>query len=330
MGSLHIRYAGLVAQSWAMFQFKRNFLAIRYLKKAFLIGAKEGYFHIPGWPFKIMNYLCEVALTEGIEPEYTQKLIRLHQMVPSEPLKAPVNWPWKIQIKLFGQFRLFIEGAEWLPSRKSQQRPLAILKLLAFNTNGIHQETLADILWADSDGDSVIQTLHTTLHRLRKLLGSHDVITLKNGVLRLNPKLVHVDVASFQLLCQEKLDRTETMFNYKEVGNYYSKGVLLGETESSWLIPIRDNIKAEFLNYLYRLGDSMEQRGDKSNSIRIYQQAISVNDCVERSYQRLIQLYVEEGLHAEAMQTYEQCSMALQLRYKISPSEKTKKLITNL
>ncbi len=330
MGSLHVRYAGLLAQSWAMFQFKRNFLALRYLRKAFAIGAEEGYYHIPGWPFKIMNHLCEVALREGIEPNYTKKLIRLHEMVPSEPFKAPDNWPWKIQIKLFGQFRLFIDGVEWLPSRKSQQRPLAILKLLAFNTGGIHQETLADILWADSEGDSVIQTLHTTLHRLRKLIGSHEVIVLKNGILRLNAKLVHVDVASFQMLCQEKLDNKKTMSTYREIDQYYSQGILLGETETSWLIPIRDKIKMEFLNFLYRVADFMEQRGDRDNSIHIYQQAITVNDCVERSYQKLIQLYIDEGLHAEAMHTYEQCKSALKQRYKISPSFKTEQLIVNL
>ena len=330
IGSLHIRFAGLLAQSWAMFHFNRQRLALRYLRKAFQIGAQQEYLHIPGWPYKIMSYLCEVALEESIEPEYVKRLIRLHQIPPSSPLDAPDNWPWKVQIKLFGSFKLFLEGVEWVPNRKSQQRPLEILKLLAFHCNGIHQEKLADILWKDAEGDSVIQTLHTTLHRLRKLLNSHDAITLKNGLLCLNPKLVQVDINHFKKLSQEKLSDQRAHLISQQLYQLCEQGLLSEESEAQWIIPVREEFKSHYLNFLYRYSDFMEKKGEINESIKSYEHAILLDKYSEKNYQKLISFYLHEGLNAEAIHLFERCAAALQERFNISPSLKTSSLISEL
>lgn len=330
IGSLHIRYAGLLAQSWAMFHFKREKLALRYLRKAFSIGAKQNYLHIPGWPYKIMNHLCEIALNKNIESDYAKKLIRLHQIPPSDPLNAASNWPWKIQIKVFGIFRLILDGKEWKPSRKSQQRPLAILKLLAFHPEGIHQDRLADILWEDAEGDSVIQTMHTTLHRLRKLLNSHNAVTLHNGLLSLDPHLVHVDLSEFRNLAQRDLEKKKARSVSRQLNELYTQGLLCDETDSPWVIPLREKIRAVFLDYLYRNGKFMQLHGERVESIKTFKRAIELDNCTEKNYQELIELYIHEGLNAEAMQTYQECESALQKRFNISPSQKTRELISKL
>lgn len=335
IGSLHIRYAGLLAQSWAMYKFNRDLLALHYLRKAFNIGAKQDYLHIPGWPFKIMSHLCEIALREDIETEYTRKIIRLHQMIPSDPANAHPNWPWKIEIKLFGSFKLHIDGEKWKSNRKTQNKPLEILKLLACYPKGIHQNTLADILWGDAEGDAVIQTLHTTLHRLRSLLKAHDAITLKNGLLCLNYSIVNVDIFIFEKLLggkrlDEKRGSKELLDIYQKVDLLYAEGFLANETTAPWVIPIQENMKGMYLKYLYQLGELLTSNGEVDASIKIYQKIMSLDSCAEKSYQKLIQLYLDEGLNAEAVLIYNQCKLALKNSFGISPSEKTRVLISKL
>ena len=330
MGSLHIRYAGLLAQTWAMFEFKRNLLALRYLRKAFKIGAEQGYVHIPGWPFKIMNHLCEVALVENIEPEYAKKLIRFHRISPADISNIPENWPWQIEINLFGQFQLIIDGKEWKSKRKSQQRPMSLLKLLALKPKGVHQNVVTDMLWEDAEGDSVIQLLHTTLHRLRKLLKSHSAITLKNGLLSLNSQLVHVDISKFIQMSNKPIETSRANTVYRQICDFYERGILLDEPEASWLIPIKETIRSDFLNYLFRIAEFMEKSLNKAQSINIYLKVIQFSPYTEKPYQALIQLYIQDGYHAEAMQTYQHCETALLKRFNIRPSEKTRALVSKL
>lgn len=156
MGSLHIRYAGLLAQSWAMFQFKRECLALRYLRIAFEIGAKQGYLHIPGWPYKIMDQLCEIALRNTIEPDYAKKLIRLHHIPPANAIDAPADWPWAVKIITLGGFKLYVQGELVIFKRKTQKKPLELLKaVIALGGKDVAIYSLMDKLWPESEGDAV-------------------------------------------------------------------------------------------------------------------------------------------------------------------------------
>ncbi len=331
MGSLHIRYAGLLAQSWAMLQFKSKNLALRYLRKAFAIGEKNRYLHIPGWPHKIMNRLCELALNENIEPEYTKTLIRDHKISPSNPANAPANWPWLIDVNLFGNFNLFIEGNEWKPMRISQQRPLDILKLLAFYSDGIHQNKLANILWDDAEVNNIMQVLHSTVYRLRKILNSQDAILFENSTLSLNPALVNIDTTRFRTLLQKREKNTDNpLADFKQIKEYYEQGILRDTPESPWLISIRNQIKTKYSKYLNNVVTVLLEQGNKHEVIKVYRQLIDVENTSEEHYQKLIKLYVADGLNAEAMLIYQRCEKTLHENYSIHPSQKTQELVAHM
>ncbi len=65
-------------------------------------------------------------------------------------------------------------------------------------------KTVSDLWpWPDTDGDRAVQNLNTTLHRLRKLLGSDKAVVLSNGQLHSDSRFCWIDARHFAWLAQQ-------------------------------------------------------------------------------------------------------------------------------
>lgn len=95
-------------------------------------------------------------------------------------------WPWPVRIRTFGGLRVFLDGDMITQPRKTAQRPFDLLKAIVAFGSGVREEVLAEALWPESDGDAAHQALATTLHRLRRLVGS-EVVLLADRKLSLDP-----------------------------------------------------------------------------------------------------------------------------------------------
>lgn len=82
---------------------------------------------------------------------------------------------------------------------KVRQKPIELLKaLIAAGGDAVAVTRLADLLWPEADGDQAARSFKTTLSRLRKLLGSNDLLVLQDGRLSLNRRLCWVDTWRFE------------------------------------------------------------------------------------------------------------------------------------
>ena len=123
-----------------------------------------------------MLRLCVKSLEAEIEIEVVQQLIKQLNLHPDKSAISLENWPWPVRIYTLGHFSVEIDNQPLEFIGKVQKKPLELLKaLLALGGRNIRHETLAEMLWPDSDGDDAHHALLTTLHRLRKLIG-HDVV----------------------------------------------------------------------------------------------------------------------------------------------------------
>ena len=85
-------------------------------------------------------------------------------------------------------------GQRVRPGRKSQKKPIELLRLLVERgPHGISRADAADALWPDSEGDAALHALGTTAYRLRKLLGSPDTVIHNEGRVALDPRRVFVE-----------------------------------------------------------------------------------------------------------------------------------------
>ena len=118
------------------------------------------------------------------------------------PPDAPANWPWAVAIRTLGGFELTLSGEPLRQEGKPQRKPLDLLKALAARDAeayaGINATSLAEELWPDLDVVDNKASLHTTLHRARKLLGNERALLHTDGRVAFDPRLVWCDTVAFR------------------------------------------------------------------------------------------------------------------------------------
>jgi hypothetical protein len=165
------------------------------LTRALELGRRIGCYNYFHWRSAAVTPLLILALREGLEIPFVQQLIRCHDITTDVPADVATHWPFLLRIRTLGP--LDVTGdpdAELVRSGTLRGVRLRMLgELVAAPPAGLPLRRLADELWPDADGDRAMQSLHTTLHRLRKALGCDEVIVVEGGLARLDRRICTVD-----------------------------------------------------------------------------------------------------------------------------------------
>lgn len=167
--------------------------ARQLLEQGLRLGAERCYFNFPWWQPEIMARLCHSALRENIEPDYVRRLIQRRRLEPPEPVKKPEDWAWALEVRLLDGPEVRLDGQLIRLKGKSWEL-LLYLCLAGMNGAAVPRYQIEDALWPDLDGDRARQVLDTTVHRLRRRLGSEIMIQSRQGTLGLNQGLIFVDL----------------------------------------------------------------------------------------------------------------------------------------
>lgn len=152
-------------------------------------------------PQTLANVLA-LAFSTGILPEVATVVVQRMNVAP--PSHAPSQWPWRVRVHTLGGLRIEVAGAPLTLGKKSPAKVLALLKvLIALGGRNVALTHIADILWPDQDGDLALESAKVTLHRLRKLLGGMDLLTLEGGKLSINSGRLWVDVLALDRQAQQ-------------------------------------------------------------------------------------------------------------------------------
>ena len=260
--------------------------ALGLLRRALALGREQGYIFFPFFKPDDVVRLCAAALEADIEVEYVQTLIRKRGLLPDPATVSSERWPWPIRLYTLGGFALQVDDQPVSFGRKAQRKPLELLKLLlAWGGRDVSQAQLADALWPDTEGDTAQQTLATTLHRLRRLLGHKEALGLHDGRLSLDPRYCWVDVWRLerhinQTLAQLTEAETSTApadlaTSTQALLNDY-RGPFLGQASAVWAIQARERLRNEYLKCLNELGAAWEARGDSELAHACYQRGLDV------------------------------------------------------
>jgi len=145
----------------------------------------------------------------------------------------------RVVVYALGRFEVLINGA---PLRFKGRAPLRALELLtalvAVGDGGANAGRLADQLWPDADGFDAYRAFTTTLHRLRRLLGSIEAVTLSAGRLSLNARVCTVDAWEFERALRGAADADAVAAVLDSCG-----GPLLADDPSPWAIAARARLE---------------------------------------------------------------------------------------
>lgn len=334
--ALMLEYMYLLTEAQFAFDREDEAGGLEYLRRGMTLGRKQGYVAMFWWWLPtVMTPLCIKALEAGIETDYVRQLIKERNLRPVEPPQEVEEWPWLLKIYTLGRFELVKNEGSIQFSTKAQQKPLLLLKaLIALGGTGVPKERLSDLLWPDSEGDSAQKSFEVTLLRLRRLLGSENVLQLSEGRLSLDPNYVWVDTWAFERIagkienlfssdgsCHED---DETLFRLMMKGiSRYRGDFLSGDEEYAWVRPTRERLRSNFLRLAEKSGNHWERVERPDLAVECYYRWLEVDDTAERIYQWLMTCQWKMGQHTAAQETFERCRAVLFSKLGTDPSGET-------
>ena len=299
------------------------------LAQVFASARAEGRISLGFLSHRLRSRLFAEALRAGIEPQTVKALIRQYQLAPDET--ADANWPWPYWIATLGDLVIHKDGTPLLTRGKGKL--LELLKLIiAGGGASVAATAAASALWPDVDGDVAAKNLDTTLHRLRKLLGTDDVLRLQDGKLSLDSRQVWVDAWQFERQAREcrELDGEALITAARSALQLYQAHFLEQDGEQPWVLPFRERLKAAAMELVKSAGKALEDRHAWSDAIHLYQRAIAIDSLAEPAYRHLMLCYREQGEYAEALNVYRRCRSTLSVVLGIQPSSETQALYASL
>jgi len=309
------------------------------LEEAFALGREHGLVlrHF-WWQPRVLARLCTRALEAGIEAEHVVTLIKRFDLPLPDAALAPEAWPWPLRVRTLGGFAIERDGARVEFTGKAQKRPLELLKaLIALGPRDVPLAQLADALWPDADGDAGQRALATTLHRLRRLLGSERVIVQTEGRVRVDPETCWVDAWHFEALLASRAEprdasrRTKSRVAGLQRALAVYRGTFLeAEASVAWTVSARERLRARFLGAAKELARELEDAGSLDGAADCYSNALAVDDLAEDLYQGLMRCQQRAGRVAEAVATFERCRRTLRSGLGVEPSGGTRELFEKL
>jgi DNA-binding SARP family transcriptional activator len=203
--------------------------------------------------------------------------------------------PARVIIRTLGTFELIVDGGNPGSPRKPPYRPLGMLKvLIAHGGCAVSEGVVIDALWPDLDGDHAHDARQVALHRLRKLLGSADSISVNHGRMFIDDEQIWVDALALESLCRNpcfgsSLERAEAALDLY-------KGVFLPqEIDARWTVRMRECLRAKFVNVIARAGAELEAKTEFAEAATLYERGLSVDDLDEVLHAGLVRCLKKTG-----------------------------------
>lgn len=331
MRSLILLFIVFLTEAEFAFQAHDEAAGLEVLRRALAIGRAQGYLHFIWWQPAVIAELCRHALDAGIEVDYVRTLVRKRGLVPVLPPLELEQWPWQLHIRTLGSFRVEVNGQLLAFSGKVQKKPLELLKILiALGGSEVEEQTVCDALWPDMEGDKAHGSFTSALFRLRQLLGQEGLIQLCEGRLSFDRRHTWIDAWAFERVSQQAREwwtdparRTEAAALTQRVVSLYGGEFLPADRDKPWSHPMREQLKARFLEMVPLLCDHWHASGDRNRAIYCYHDALRIDPTSEALYQQLMACYLEAGQKADVCATFERCKKTLALELGTKPSPKT-------
>jgi DNA-binding SARP family transcriptional activator len=296
--------------------------AIHALARALPLGRARGYVNTWLWSSKGMAELAALALDAEIEVDYVRRLVRDRKLVPAEAPVEVETWPWPVKVFTLGRFEVLRDERPVQFAGKAQRKPLALLQaLIGLGGRRVREDRLTERLWPDADGHAAHQALATTLHRLRRLLANDRAILRHDGALTLVPEQCWVDLWAVERMiarAEGAIARSpvrdhewaaSVRWTERAVALY--RGDFLAGDAAPWAMGVGERLRERVLRQLRKLGHLWESIGDWEEAAECYERAVTLNECAEDFYRRLMLAYAKLDRRADAIRAYQRCRAGL-------------------
>jgi LuxR family transcriptional regulator, maltose regulon positive regulatory protein len=279
------------------------------LSGALRIGREQGYangFHTSS---QLLRTLIPHALRLGVEGTYCRWVIARRGFKP--PSCSFENWPWPVRVRAMGNLEISVRDAPLKFARKTQRKPLDLLKVLTSSLSGIEAARLMDWLWPDLDGDAARNALDLALHRLRRMLQHKESVIWKDSHLQLNPDVVWTDTGALERMTYESCATDQLGATVEQLLALYRAPLLCSERDLPPVIAARDRMRDRFVRIVSGLAERLAATARWGLFSSLCLRALEIEPLEERLHRAFIRGLLHQG-HTDqarfALENFEQLS----------------------
>ncbi len=204
-----------------------------------------------------------------------------------------------VYLQLLGDYRLFVNGQEWVVWRSRNMRWL--LGLLALHRGvPVDRSWLAGTLWPESTEQQALANLRLNLSHLRYALGDHRTVLGQTGnrYLSLDVTACRCDVVQFFEYSQslQPTDLVRCMDLYQ--------GSLMPSCELAWVHAERSRLEHEFVACVEQLARMQIKMCEYGEAINTLERGVEVDPYNETLMRMLIETCIVNDDRARAILSY--------------------------
>jgi DNA-binding SARP family transcriptional activator len=208
------------------------------------------------------------------------------------------------------------------------RRLLEILCFFALKRRAISREELAASIWPDLEKKAATNTLHVTIHRLKRRLGPGVLAYGRTGY-ALGPQVV------FDLLELEQLAATIRGFHplSREEAVALERGYAalsrpqrFGDLNEA-LAPLDDRCRRLGAELAERLAAHRMRSGETDEALALAETMLASDPCDEAAWEIVIRAHLSRSRHADAVRAFQRYSATLDRELGIPASEDLRKLL---
>jgi len=329
-----LQFQGRLALAWSLLETGHDAAAVQTLAPALAIGRRQDYMNChPWWLPEVMSRLCARALESRVEVDYVRRLIRKRDLAPPEGQPEQPDWPYRVRIFTLGRFSVMIDGEPLRFSSKAQKKPLELLKaVIAMGGRGVAIDALVEQLWPDLEGPAAHNAFNVALHRLRRLLGDDDAVTVQGSSVFVSPRLAWVDAWAFERvagLAAELSAPVSARPLAARLQQLYG-GHFLAEEALPCAVLRRERLRSKFVRASSALGSLLEDTQCFIDAADVYQRAVEIDPLAEDFHRGVMRCLRAQGRVPEAIEAYRRCRHLLSVALGVQPSAETQALYRTL
>lgn len=248
-----------------------------------------------------------------------------------------------LQIYTLGDFDLKLDGDSVFEDKCRSYKILNLLQyFITFRNRKLLPETIIENLLSENEFSDPKNVLRTQIFRIRQILkkiipedadeSKYFNITFSNGYyIFFIGEFTVLDIADFEKIIEEgnaaiERNSDEAIKLFKEAIILYKGNYMNENSQSIWLIPIRNYYNRLYIKTVFKLIDLLRDKEDYSSIIELCENVIAIEPYEETLHICLMEAMLKMGQVRNAMSHYEYVSSVMSKEMGVKSSQGLKSI----
>ncbi len=259
-----------------------------------------------------------------------------HRIVHADDTSATDGARSRLRVLALGPLQVFLGDRSVDPSAWGSARPRELLVYLLMHPEGRTKEQAGLAFWPDASTAQLRNNFHVTLHRLRKALGSPEIVVVVNDRYRVDPALVEEfdaiaferEVSAARHALKRQSDRAAVALDQALLR--YRGDFLDGEPVGDWHVEHRERLQRVYVDALMELAAHYAREERYAKAAELYRRVLARDELHEEALRALMYCLAEAGDRSQALRAYRRFADRLRTELEAEPEEETTRLLTRL